>query len=509
MGTIRIGEYLDAGDLQFGASFVVLALLTLAVARRERRHVLRLFTLYLASVVVQAAAAIAAAGGLAGVAAVGHLVATFVQGIALISLVGALFFGSFLPLLRLRPSKILRDAAVALASVAFFLWLLSIRHVDVAGLVATSAVLTAVLGLSLQDFLTNVMGGLALQLDQSVSVGDWIKFGDVTGQVREVSWRNLSVETLNGDTFFIPNTQLMRNPVLVLGKEADGGPVQTRRWVHFSVDNRVSPTIVLTAVTNALHREPIPNVAAEPKPDVVLLEFRGSTADYAVRYWLTELRAPDPTDSAVRSRIWFALKRAGIPLAVPAQSVLLTAEDEEREGRRRAEESARRLAALACVPVFAPLTPEEKGRLAEGILFAPYAAGETVVTQGVPARHLYVLTRGSAEVRVSVEGSRPRAVATLTAPNVFGEMGLLMGEPRRATVVALEDIECWRVTKEAFQGILTARPSLAEEISHILAHREVGLAAVREGLSEEAKRARLEAAQGSLLSKIRGFFGIA
>ncbi|MFI5180246.1 MAG: cyclic nucleotide-binding domain-containing protein [Thermoanaerobaculia bacterium] len=508
MSPIRIWDYLDAADLRLGALFVVLAALALASAPRGRRHVLRLFALYLASLVVHAAAAVVEAVGLPGAAAVCHVLATFVQGIAFISLAGALFFGAVLPALRVRPSKILRDLSISFGSLAYFLYLLSTWRVDVAGIVATSAVITAVIGLSLQDFLTNVMGGLALQLDQSVSVGDWVKFGETSGVVREVSWRQVAVETLNGDTLVIPNTQLMRSPVLLLGRRADGGPIQDRRWIHFHVDNRVAPTAVLTAVANALRREPIPNVSTSPRPDVVLLDFRGSAAEYAARYWLTDFFAPDPTDSAVRTRVWFALKRAGIPLAVPAQSILLTPEDEERERRLRAEESARRLAALECVPIFAPLTPEEKARLADGILFAPYAAGETVVTQGAPARHLYVLAKGSAEVRVSVEGSESRAVATLTAPNVFGEMGLLMGEPRRATVVALEDVECWRVTKEAFQGILTARPSLAEEISHILARREVELAAVREGLTEEAKRARLEATQGSLLSKIRGFFDI-
>ena len=508
MDSIRIWGFLDAGDLRLGASFVLLSLVVLAIVPRERRHVLRLVALYLGSLVVQGAMAVVEAAGLAGAAEAGHLVAKLVQGIALISLVGAFLFGSVLPFLRLRPSKILRDVAVALGAVAFFLWLLSTRRVDVAGLVATSAVLTAVLGLSLQDFLTNVMGGLALQLDRSVGVGDWIRFGEVTGVVREVSWRTTSVETLNGDTLSIPNNQMMRSPVLLLGRRAVGGPVKDRRWVHFQVDNRVPPTAVIAAVTNALRREPIPNVSSEPRPDVVLIDLRGSAAEYAARYWLTDFLAPDPTDSAVRTRVWFALKRAGIPLAVPKQSVLLTAEDDARERRAREEDGSRRLAAVEQVPFFSPLTPEEKTRLAEGLLFAPYGAGETVVAQGAPAKHLYVLTKGTAEVRVSVEGSEARAVATLTAPVVFGEMGLLLGEPRRATVVASEDVECWRVTKEAFQGILAARPSLAGEISQILAAREVELAAVREGLSEEAKRARLEAEQGSLLSKIRGFFGI-
>src|SRR5512137_928387 len=255
------GQFLDVGELQIGGVFVVLALVALAVSRQERRHVLRLVAIYLVSLLLHGASAVAEAAGLPGPAAVGHLVATFARGIAIISLAGALFFGSVLPLLHLRPSKILRDVSVAIGSIAFFLWLLSTRHADVAGLVATSAVLTAVLGLSLQDFLTNVMGGLAIQLDRSVNVGDWIRFGETTGVVRDLTWRTTAVETLNGDTLCIPNNQLMRGPVLVLGRSAGGGALQDRRWVRFHVDNRVPPTVVLTAVTNALRREPIPGVS--------------------------------------------------------------------------------------------------------------------------------------------------------------------------------------------------------------------------------------------------------
>ena len=85
---------------------------------------------------------------------------------------------------------------------------------------------------------------------------------------------------------------------------------------------------------------------------------------------------------------------------------------------------------------------------------------------------------------------------------------MLTGEPRRATVVAREATECWRLTKEVFHEILAARPALADEISRLLAERDVELAAAREGLSEEAKRARFRDEQRSLLSKIRRFFAI-
>jgi CRP-like cAMP-binding protein len=122
--------------------------------------------------------------------------------------------------------------------------------------------------------------------------------------------------------------------------------------------------------------------------------------------------------------------------------------------------------------------------------------------------HLYVLVKGSVEVRVAVEGAPARTVARLTGPDFFGEMGMLTGERRKATVVALDEVTCWLLEKETFQGVLAARPKIADEISGILAARDVELAAVREGLSEEAKQLRLKHEQVSLLARIQHFFGL-
>jgi len=74
--------------------------------------------------------------------------------------------------------------------------------------------------------------------------------------------------------------------------------------------------------------------------------------------------------------------------------------------------------------------------------------------------------------------------------------------------VALGEVECWRLEKETFQSILAARPTIAEDISRMLAVRDVELAAVREGLSEEAKALRLARESDSLLAKIQHFFGL-
>src|SRR5205823_2192858 len=97
-------------------------------------------------------------------------------------------------------------------------------------------------------------------------------------------------------------------------------------------DLRQSPTKVIGIVETALRAEPIACVAATPEIHCIITEYKNGDAIYAVRYWLTDLSQPDPTDSQIRARIYASLQRAGIPLSIPTQSILLT---EERESAER------------------------------------------------------------------------------------------------------------------------------------------------------------------------------
>ena len=175
-----------------------------------------------------------------------------------------------------------------------------------------------------------------------------------------------------------------------------------------NVDPHAAPTTVIATIEGALRGEPIPGVDSEPAPDCVLVDFGDSWARYAVRYWLTDILRTDRTDSAVRTRLWFALKREGVVLSIPAHSVLLTSEDEEHRQRLRADDMARKRTALTRVSILSPLTEEERLDLAGHLLHAPFAAGELILVQGTAVHHLYILTKGEAEVNVSVEGGPSR-----------------------------------------------------------------------------------------------------
>ena len=430
----------------------------------------------------------------------------FISSVAIINLASVLVFDVLLDAVRLKPPRILRDLLLAFAYIIIALSLLSQSGVDLTGIVATSAVITAIIGFSLQDTLGNIMGGMALQMERTIGVGDWVRIDTHEGRVKEIRWRQTSIETRNWDTIVIPNSMLMKGQVTVLGRR-EGAPRQHRMWVYFNVDFRYPPSEVINTVEDALRAEPIPNIAEEPVPNCVFIDFKESYGSYAVRYWLTDMAVDDPTNSVVRQRIYFALRRASIPLSIPAHSLFITKEDESRRARKHHEEIEGRVEALAHVDLFNTLTNEEKNEIAERLIEAPFVQGEAMTRQGAEAHWLYIIKRGEAEVRVVAEGSElSEKVAILPAGAFFGEMGLMTGEPRTATVVAATDVQCYRLDKSAFHAILLRRPEIAEDISHILARRRVELDAVREDLNEEAIRQRMQHTQNDFLNRIRGFF---
>jgi small-conductance mechanosensitive channel len=144
-------------------------------------------------------------------------------GMAAVSMAGIMVFYVALPRLHLRVPKIVQDVVTGLVALVVLLGIAARAGYNITGLVATSAVLTAVIGLALQDTLGNIVSGLALQTEDSINVGDWIRVGDREGRVSEVRWRYTAIETRDWDTIFIPNSQLVKERVTVLGEGTRDG----------------------------------------------------------------------------------------------------------------------------------------------------------------------------------------------------------------------------------------------------------------------------------------------
>jgi small-conductance mechanosensitive channel len=475
--------------------------------RQDRRAVLNTLGFYLLSLAGQGLGGALHALGFAGASGVLNEAAIIAAGIALIRLWGMLVFRVLLPGLRLTPPHILEDLLVMLAYIGWGLVRLRYAGLDLSEIVTASAVITAVIAFSMQDTLGNILGGIALQLDESIEVGDWIRVDDVSGRVTDVRWRSTVIETRNWETVVVPNSTLMKGKFVVLGRRA-GNPVQWRRWVHFGVDYSAPPGRVIGTVEEAVRQAAIPGVAAAPAPNVVLAEFADGCGRYALRYWLTDLANDDATDSAVRSHVLAALQRAGMRISLPESRVHLSKEGEKHEESVRSRELARRLAALRAVDLFHRFSDEELRAVAERLVYAPFARGETMTRQGSTAHWLYIITAGEADICLESDGGRSK-VSSLPAGSFFGEMGLMTGEPRTATVVAASDVECYRLDKAAFEDIVRSRPSIAEEISQVLVSRRAALDVAQHGLAGAGARRPAREQHGELLARIRRFFGLA
>ncbi len=507
----RVVDYAwHQGSAYLVAAVVLMALLMLRTGAETRATLRSTLLFFFASVIgLWLGGLLSAAGYAAAATPLRHLF-LLTEGMAVIRLAGLLLFRRLAPLMRAAPPRILEDMVVIAAYFIFALVRLRYAGLDLSGIVTTSAVITAVIAFSMQDTLGNILGGIALQLDDSLQVGDWIKVDDVTGKVVDIRWRSTSVETRNWETVVIPNSQLMKGKFLVLGRRR-GQSEQWRRWVWFNVAYNVPPARVIDVVEQALLRAAIPRVAAEPVPNCVMMDYAESAARYAVRYWLTDLAADDPTDSAVRLHIYAALQRAGISPALPEQYVHVEKESEKQDNLRRTRELQRRLEVLRQVELLRPLTEDELRLVAERLKYTPFARGDVMTQQGAVAHWLYIMTAGEAEVALETPGGGRRTIDvidTAGGPGFFGEMGLMTGEPRTATVIARTDVECFRLDKASFESIIHSRPAVAEDISRVMAGRRGNLDSVRQALDAQAHVRHGEQGESEMLRKIRRFFGL-
>jgi small-conductance mechanosensitive channel/CRP-like cAMP-binding protein len=427
--------------------------------------------------------------------------------LCIVALATKLCFRIVLPRLGIAIPRILADIVTAIAVAVALIVIGKRAGFSVAGLITTSAVLTAVIGFALQDTLGNIMGGLALQLDTSVRVGDWIALGSgqPSGRVTEIRWRYTAIETRAWETIIIPNGVLTKSQVVVSGRRTDQ-PTRQRREVEFFVDFRTSPTEVIRIVEAAMLGSAISNVAEYPAPHVLFHGVRDSVGLYVVRYWLRDIAIDDPTDSDVRVRVWFATRRANIPLAIPASAVFLTTESHERSNRKSQHELNQRLTALHTVDLFRALPEATARSLANEMNAMPFGAGEVITQEGAHEDDLYILVSGTAVVRIGQDVAA-REVARLHAGDFFGEMSLMTGETRTATVIAAQDLECYRISKRTFERVLRESPEIADQIAGILAARREALSAAK-GDHDDEGSGRLETAKRDLLGRIRGFFGL-
>jgi small-conductance mechanosensitive channel/CRP-like cAMP-binding protein len=417
------------------------------------------------------------------------------------------FLGNVLLARRAVP-RILGEVSMAVSLVVYALFRMDAMGVNLTAISVSAAALTAIIGFAAQATLGNLLGGVSLQLDNTCRIGDWIEIDGVAGEVVSIRWRYTAVATINNVTIVVPNAELMKSKVTLLGRRGDER-IPWRRPIEFGVGYEWTPGQVLTVVGAALDRLEIPLVADKPMAHCVCAGFDSSAIRYVVYYWLTDIKSYLETDSRVRVHVYAALGRAGMEIPI-SRSELYLHSARAMAAKTAIKEQGSRVALLRSLELFAPLTDDETQALAAQLRPAPLAPGDVVTRQGEPSDSLFILARGDVAIFRDGEHGRQgrKLLAKLKEPAFFGEMGLLTGQARTATIIAESEGLCYRLDKSGFEAIIQARPLLAEAMSQTVAARQAANDATLASLSAEARAQATGTRASELVRRIRQFFGL-
>ena len=357
-------------------------------------------------------------------------------------------------------------------------------------LLSGSALLGIILGLALQDTLGNLFSGISLHADKPFQVGDVLTVGKWTGVVMSITWRAVKIKTFSNHIVLVSNSSIAKESIEVCPRDG-----QNARIVNFSTVYTHSPVKVIHAVREAIRE--CDNVLRYMTPVVRIRNLGDSVVEWEVKYWLSDYARHNDTDALVRQRIWYAFRRNGFDFGSPVRTIHM-AQAAQQDGEGRTAETLAEI--LSDVDIFSPLSSDELNTLALNVRGHVFAPGETIIRAGDSGSSMFVVHRGSVDVRVDSNGT-PRTIKRLGEGEFFGEMALFTGEPRTASVVAVEETEVLEIGHRAMKQLFKTNPELVESLSHIIAERRAALAATA------ATRTVEEESEG-LISAIRRFFGL-
>ena len=359
-------------------------------------------------------------------------------------------------------------------------------------LLTTSAVSAVVIGFALQDTLGNAFAGLAIQSERPFHVGHWIRVGDFEGRVAEVTWRATKLRTKAGNFVILPNNVIAKEAITNYSEPA----VPTRLEVEVGASYETSPAKVKTAIREAMAQAPC--VLDSPPPDVLVVAFADSAITYRARFWVADYELDDESRDQVRAAIYYAFARHAIEIPFPIQVQY----DLDPPGRDSTARLREREELLQHVDLFQTLDDEQRRSIAAETSTNVYGDGEAIVRQGDAGQSMYIVCSG--RVSVVLEPDK-RLVAAIERGGYFGEMSLLTGETRTATVIANGDATVLEIDAELFRRLAEQSPQAIERIAIAAMTRRGELDQARLA----ARGAAVADAPATLLSKVKRFLRFA
>lgn len=379
--------------------------------------------------------------------------------------------------------------------IAFFLVVAFVLQREVTALVATSGVLTAVIGLAIQANIADIFSGIAINMESPFKVGDWIKVGTDEGEVMDITWRTTRIKNGFGNMVMIPNSRI--STAVIVNYHMP----QSKYWYGFTVHTAAMhrPDTVEKILKDALSA-----VKEVEQPWVIFMGWTDWSADYWVYFWIDDYANRFNIQNKVWIKVWTVLNRAGIRPAVKQQDIHMFKGEQERSKK----EAIAPITVLSEIDIFNPFSDEEKQALADSMKPIQFSSGTPIVEQGEQGESMFVIIEGVVSIEVITEDGKKLEVARLCVGDFFGEMSLLTGDSRSATVRALTATTVYEITKDDIKPLIQKNNEISEKLSRVLMERKLSNQKAVESLKSDDLKKKQENLYKNILSGIKTFFGL-
>jgi len=388
--------------------------------------------------------------------------------------------------------------------------------IDIAPLLASTALITAVVGFALQGVLGNLLAGMSLHISRSVMPGDWISLGETEGKIMQTNWRETRIRTMGGHVMVVPNSRVAES---IIHNMVRPTPVR-RHAINVGASYSDAPDRVIAALVEAARE--VPEVNENPAPDAYVTEYQDYGINYQLRYWTRDYHRRVQIDGEVNRMIWYKFKRRGIEIPFPMSDKLLNdfmaVVYNQRKLDPRDEDLARIVTELTTSGLARDLVVDEAGvpllgaaefeRIAPLVRRVRYTHGETLFKQGEAGETCYLLVEGTLIGRVYSDSGEVAVEFALNSGAVVGEMSLMLAAPRSAEVVVDASAVLLELGPEAFRALLELGEGVPEAFAGLAAERaETNRDALQQWAAQQGEPVEDSLSKAGFLSRFLRMIG--
>ncbi|MDY0295875.1 MAG: mechanosensitive ion channel family protein [Acidobacteriota bacterium] len=410
----------------------------------------------------------------------------------LVKSIGLLFFDYLFAKRMLSVPRLLKDVVMFILYLAGILLIINFYlDIRITVFLASSAVLTIVIGLALQDILGNIFSGMILNFERILKQNDWIEFNGHEGQIVQLGWRSIVIRDLDHNRLIIPNQSASKSEIRLFGD----GPGCYFLRMEIGAGYRHAPDFVIANISEVL--DSCDSVLKNPPYAVYLLNYDQSAIIYQIKYAIRDYTERNRIASEIRRKLWYAFKRGGIEIPFPIRNVYM------RQDEARTLSVSEKIEILGRIPILQVLDAEKFSEIAEKSQETLFGKGELIIREGSRSPFFYQVVSG--EVEVIKNRSR---VARLSSRDFFGEISIVTGEAANASVVAIEETRLLAISAELFRNVVEMNHELAEKFAEVIVTRRQETSRLREENASTGISKSQAAVKNRLMRRIIQYFGI-